>query len=41
MRRVLGLITAPLSAVSAAARGAWGWIDRHHPASWIWPEDGS
>jgi nitrate reductase gamma subunit len=35
-RWAFGLPTAPLSAVSGVARA---WLDRHDPATWIWPED--
>ena len=36
IRRTASLLTAPLSAAAAVARA---WIDRHDPASWIWPEE--
>jgi nitrate reductase gamma subunit len=35
-RWAVGVPTAPLSAVSGVARA---WVERHDPASWIWPED--
>jgi nitrate reductase gamma subunit len=38
VRRMAGLLAVPLSAASGAARA---WVDRHDPASLIWPEEGS
>ena len=35
-RWAVGLVAAPLSVVTGAARG---WIVRHDPESWLWPEE--